>query len=149
MKVPFTLFENLIQRALNVTPTQLHQNRWGFVRAFEILCRSLKVVPNIGVLFSFLRTKGEGNGKWISFTGHQKKRLLTPFSTSYKDFKVEFFRVRGSPSCPQVFIDNKGAYHFPLYWQRKPFAITDVVEEEVTDDIREIISLLSGFVPMC
>lgn len=115
-------------RALNVPPTQLHLNSWDFARGFEILCRALKLNPKVGIFFAFYRTKGEGSGKWISFTSQPKKWLLTPFTTFYKDFKVEFFRVRGSPSCPEMLSDAKGAYHFPLYWQSEPNAVTRVVD---------------------
>lgn len=88
IQMSFTSFESQVLIALNVTPTQLHPNSWGFIRGFEILCRALKLDPKVTVFFAFYRTNGEGLGKWISFSNHAKRRLLTPFTTSYKEFKV-------------------------------------------------------------
>ncbi|RDX86276.1 hypothetical protein CR513_32412, partial [Mucuna pruriens] len=53
IKLPFTSFERSVLRALNVAPTQLHPNSWGFVRAFELICEDLGRAPSLGVFFWF------------------------------------------------------------------------------------------------
>ena len=37
IRLPLTEFEKVVLRKLNVALTQLHPNRWAFVKSFEIL----------------------------------------------------------------------------------------------------------------
>lgn len=104
--MPFTQFECIVQRALNVAPTQLHPNSWGFIRGFEILCRVFMMNPKVGIFFAFYQTKGEVLAKWIYLTSHSGRRLLTPYVSLYMKFKQRFFQVRGSVSYPEMLVDD-------------------------------------------
>lgn len=53
VKLPFTEFKCDVLWTLNIAPTQLHPNSWGFVKAFAILLRGLDSEPSIGCFFSF------------------------------------------------------------------------------------------------
>ncbi|RDX96311.1 hypothetical protein CR513_21027, partial [Mucuna pruriens] len=55
VKLPFTHFEQVVLRVLNVAPTQLHPNNWAFVRAFELLCEDLGQAPSLGYSTQALR----------------------------------------------------------------------------------------------
>jgi hypothetical protein len=55
---PFTEFESLMLRTLNVAPIQLHPNSWAFIKAFELACLGLEIDhPSIAVFFSFYQIK--------------------------------------------------------------------------------------------
>lgn len=43
-----------VMRVLNIAPTQLFSNSWGFIKAFETACEYLDVTPALGVFFIFL-----------------------------------------------------------------------------------------------
>lgn len=120
----------------------------GFYEGFEIICGALQMTPRVGVFFSFFRTKGEGLGKWISFYNHVSRSLLTLFTTSYKSFKVKYFRVRAPASYPELLVSKKGVPHFPLYWQSEVYGITGVCKDKLSPELQEDIDLLSKLYPM-
>ncbi|MCH80224.1 hypothetical protein A2U01_0000989 [Trifolium medium] len=54
---PFTPFEGLMLKTLNVAPNQLHPNGWAFINAFEVMCLGFELEPSVGVFFSFYHIK--------------------------------------------------------------------------------------------
>ena len=50
---PFTEFQMEVLNYLHLTPTQLHQNRWGFVLAFEKFCKLLPIPYKCSIFFYF------------------------------------------------------------------------------------------------
>src|ERR1051325_6025452 len=62
IQFPFSDFEIDILRTMNVAPSQLRPNSWGFIRAFEIICQALLVAPTIGLFFSFFEIKSAEPG---------------------------------------------------------------------------------------
>lgn len=57
VKLPFSDFECGMLRALNIAPSQLHPNSWGFLRAFTILCHGIGSEPSVGLFLSFFQAK--------------------------------------------------------------------------------------------
>ncbi|GAU31736.1 hypothetical protein TSUD_146230 [Trifolium subterraneum] len=55
--LPFTAFESQILRVMNVDPCQLHPNSWAFMKAFEIVCEYLEIVPTAGIFSCFFQVK--------------------------------------------------------------------------------------------
>ena len=51
--LPFTPFERELLTEINTAPTQLHPNSWAFVRAFQILCGYLGILPSVDVFLHF------------------------------------------------------------------------------------------------
>ncbi|RDX61617.1 hypothetical protein CR513_60137, partial [Mucuna pruriens] len=51
IKLPFSVFEWAVLRALNMAPTQLHPNSWTFVQTFELLCEDMEREPSLSVFF--------------------------------------------------------------------------------------------------
>lgn len=45
VRFPLTDFECDVLRTLNIAPTQLHSNGWGFIREFAIVCQGIGSVP--------------------------------------------------------------------------------------------------------
>ncbi|CAI8614514.1 unnamed protein product [Vicia faba] len=54
IRIPFIDFEVDVLKTVNVAPSQLRPNSWGFIKAFEMICEVLDVTPTIGLFFFFL-----------------------------------------------------------------------------------------------
>ncbi|RDY08360.1 hypothetical protein CR513_07418, partial [Mucuna pruriens] len=92
IKLHFTSFERSVLRALNVAPTQLHPNSWGFVRAFELICEDLGRAPSLS----------SAKVGWTSLSSRPKRKLLKPFLESFKVFKDRFFKVSRGAGGPDI-----------------------------------------------
>ncbi|KAJ1390998.1 hypothetical protein SESBI_37017 [Sesbania bispinosa] len=122
LPLPFNQFHCQILRILNVAPTQLHQNSWGFIRAFEVLCAYHNFNPSVNVFFYFFQAK-LGSGRpvgWTSLNGFSGRPILVVVHSSYKDFKPRYFKLRGSDSYPNLLFSTNGEPKFPLYWTKNP-----------------------------
>lgn len=60
--IPFTNFEPDLLIFLNLDPSQLLQNSWRFVRAFEIMCDALGITHIVGIFLYCYETKGVRSG---------------------------------------------------------------------------------------
>jgi len=69
VRLLFTPFERELLTEINTAPAQLHPNRWAFVRAFQILCGYLGVLPFVDVFLHFFEVKKQGKSFWVSFSG--------------------------------------------------------------------------------
>lgn len=76
---------------LNVAPSQLFLNIWGYIRAFELVCEKLDVNPTTGVLFSFIATK-PANGSWMNLNKCQARDLFTPSQININIRKIGLYR---------------------------------------------------------
>ncbi|KOM41150.1 hypothetical protein LR48_Vigan04g134800 [Vigna angularis] len=52
LRLPFTTFQMDVLRTLNVAPSQLHPNSWGYMQAFAVLCRALGIRPTDPLRFT-------------------------------------------------------------------------------------------------
>ncbi|RDX91094.1 hypothetical protein CR513_26965, partial [Mucuna pruriens] len=64
--------------------------------------------PSLGVFFWFFSVRRTEKVGWTSLSNRPKRRLLKPFSESYKLFKDHFFRVTPSDVGPNLLMDNVG-----------------------------------------
>ena len=69
LRLPFTAFERELLTEINTAPAQLHPNSWAFIRAFEILCGYLGILPSVDVFLHFFEVKKQGKSLWVSFSG--------------------------------------------------------------------------------
>lgn len=55
MKIIFPIppFYMKVLGANNVEPSQLFPNSWGYIKAFEMVCEDLVIIPTMRVLSSF------------------------------------------------------------------------------------------------
>src|ERR1051325_4488975 len=100
IQFPFTDIETDILQTINVAPSQLRPNSWGFIRAFELICRALMITPTIGLFFSLFEIKSANFRSGVSMSGIPNTRLLQAYRSSSKGYKERFFRVRCGPRCP-------------------------------------------------
>ncbi|RDX66814.1 hypothetical protein CR513_54383, partial [Mucuna pruriens] len=142
LKLPFSTFEQSVLRALNVAPSQLHPNSWGFVRAFELLCEDLGQAPSLGVFFWFFRVKKTAKVGWMSLSSRPNRKLLKPFLESFKTFKEKFFKICPGKSGPSFMFDPSRAPLFPFYWTPQPAVSIKVVRKDLEDWEDKFISKL-------
>ncbi|RDX69906.1 hypothetical protein CR513_50916, partial [Mucuna pruriens] len=108
--LPFTDFEWVALRALNVAPTQLHSISWAFVQAFELLCEDMGKEPPL----SFFSLHREDKVGWTSLSSWPRRKLMKPFRESYKQFKDHFFRVATGRTKTNLHFDESGEPLFPI-----------------------------------
>ncbi|CAK8531541.1 unnamed protein product [Lathyrus sativus] len=139
ISLPFSKFQCDVLAALNVAPSQLHPNTWGFIRAFEILCSCVGVEPSADKFLYFFQVKVSGKVGWISASGRSGRRLLNAFCSSYKNWKNMFFKVRSG-----LLLDEGGNSQFPLRWTTDPVPFNTFEIDRLDEVEREEIQLLIG-----
>ena len=77
----FTDFKCGVLVQWSVACTQLHLNRWAFVRYLEILMQHFNVDLSLNVVFTFFQIKGVLKRTWVSFNATPGKRLLGLFQS--------------------------------------------------------------------
>ncbi|KAG5080694.1 hypothetical protein JHK86_004759 [Glycine max] len=77
-------------------------------------------------------------GRWMSLIRHQDRPSFRPFTTSYKNFKVGFFKVVFLPILgDNHFYDMNKKPLFPFYWQQVLRRYDDYPVSYLTDSERE------------
>ncbi|RDX58531.1 hypothetical protein CR513_62148, partial [Mucuna pruriens] len=142
-KLPFTHFERLILRALNVAPTQLHSNSWAFVRAFELLCEDMRRAPSLRVFFWFFALYKTTKIGWKSLSNRPKRKLLKPFLESFKVFKNRYFKVGRGAIGPNLLANYLGEPFFPLYWTPQPVVFVSIARKDLEKWEDELIEELN------
>ncbi|GAU44255.1 hypothetical protein TSUD_400010 [Trifolium subterraneum] len=112
--LPFTPFESQILKAMNVAPCLLHPNSWAFVKAFEIVCTSLDLVPTVGTFFCFFQVKND-----------------------------TFVHFRCGEGYPELMFDESGKPLFRFYRSPAPRLIRGTRVESLNDYEREIVKFLA------
>lgn len=115
----FSPFYIEVMRVLNVEPTQIFTNNWGFIRDFEKVCKDLKATPIVRVFFSFYTTR-LAKGSWVSLDHLSGNAHFTPHS-NYKK-KMEG-KVRPCERA-RVFSWSVRGWWCPLSWMNDPVEIT-------------------------
>ncbi|XP_029125024.1 uncharacterized protein LOC109788159 [Cajanus cajan] len=121
--IPFTPFEFEFLKKINVAPSQLHPNSWGFVLIFQILCSVMGIKLSLGVFMHFYQIKlGEPPFGWVSLSGSSNVGLFQIFLQSYKKFKEEFFKVQSAhkDATSDTIFHLNGEPKFPLSWKSQP-----------------------------
>lgn len=148
VRLPFSPFECGVLNLINVAPTQLHPNGWGFMRAFAVVCEALGITPTVGLFFSFYQVKGCSTGNWVYISAQKGKGFLVGYRNSYKLWKNKFFRVRPSSQFPHLFEDELGAPLFPHFWTDEPRSVSGFDYEMLSEEEKEGLACLQGFVPI-
>nr|KYP34008.1 hypothetical protein KK1_045076 [Cajanus cajan] len=163
VSVPFNPFECSFLSHVNVAPSQLHLNSWGFLRAFQVLCSVLGIEVLLAKFIHFYQLKlGDPPLGWLFLSGSKEGGLFSLFFLSYKNFKKDYFK-----NCPiNTDVASEHLFHlngdpkFPLYWQQNlirfagsiGFALSAVDEEDIEKlqslprplDSRSVLSLPSS-----
>lgn len=113
--IPFSDFESGLLKTLNVAPSQLRLNGWGFIKAFKLVCEMVDITLTLGLFLSFFELKGTKKRGWVSLSRIPGKSFLQAYTTNYKGFKDKFLGVRSGERCPQVTYALDGNYRFLIY----------------------------------
>lgn len=121
----FSDFEGEILSLMNVAPIQLHPNSWAFLRAFQILCKSLKIEPTVNKFMYFYQLKMGVKVGWASLNAYKFRIFFLLYSQSWKNFKSNFFQVHpnlASRDLKELFFKkDERTPKFPFYWRCFPF----------------------------
>ncbi|KOM31788.1 hypothetical protein LR48_Vigan01g134400 [Vigna angularis] len=144
LRLPFTTFQMDVLRTLNVAPSQLHPNSWGYVQAFGVLCRALGIKPTVGLFLYFFRCRPVATKGWVSLISEPGNALLELYLQSYRNFKEKFFKVSITDVGRRYFFDGEGNPRFPLYWTQDPLRFTSWSEDKLTIEELEALSVLTS-----
>ena len=101
LEIPFNDFTKSELCIHNVVPSQLHPNEWAAIQVFRAFCRIFRIEVIVGLFLHYFCTK---------MGHHQDRPLFQPFTTSYKNFKVRFFKV--------IILSSLGDNHlFDVKWK--------------------------------
>ncbi|KOM31885.1 hypothetical protein LR48_Vigan01g144100 [Vigna angularis] len=144
LRVPFTTFQMDVLRTLNVAPSQLHPNGWGYMQAFAVLCRALAIRPTVTLFLYFFRCRSVAKRGWVSLISEPGNALLELYLQSYRGFKNKFFKVSILDSGRRHFFDGEGNPKFPLYWTKEPLRFTSWAEDKMTTEELEALNVLAA-----
>ncbi|KOM43300.1 hypothetical protein LR48_Vigan05g090400 [Vigna angularis] len=144
VRLPFTTFQMDVLRTLNVAPSQLHPNSWGYVQAFAVVCRALDIRPTVGLFLYFFRCRPVATKGWVSLISEPGNTLLELYLQSYRGFKEKFFKVSITDVGRRFFFDGEGNPRFPLYWTQEPLRFTSWSEDKMTIEELEALSVLTS-----
>jgi len=114
VRLPFDDFSMRVLRLLNVAPTQLHPNTWGYLQAFRLLCLSLYLRLSLKCFLYFYDTRPKNLITWLSLVSRSGISILNAFSSSFKHFKDGFFKIVVKQSGRSVFYNEDGSTKFPF-----------------------------------
>ncbi|KOM56871.1 hypothetical protein LR48_Vigan10g276300 [Vigna angularis] len=82
-----------VLKTLNVSPTQLHPNSWGYIQAFAAMCQALAIKLTPSLFLYFFRARPVAKRGWVSLISEPGNAILELYSQSFRGFKDKFFRV--------------------------------------------------------
>lgn len=148
LRLPLSSFECDVLNYLHLAPTQLHPNGWAFLRSFTIVCRTLGLEVSLGRFMYFFQAKVGTKVGWVSLNSSAGLGIFAAYTTSYKDFKDKFFRVRAGPACPELLVNSVGFPRFPLHWTINPKARNSFDRDSMSDAEIKDVDYLSNFKTM-
>ncbi|GAU46490.1 hypothetical protein TSUD_402450 [Trifolium subterraneum] len=101
----FNSFECQILRVMNVAPCQLHPNSWAFLKAFQVACEGLDLVPTAGVFFCFFHVKNVSPHSLISISSQPNKGRFSLYASNFKNYRDTFVRFRCREGFPELMFD--------------------------------------------
>ncbi|MCH79652.1 hypothetical protein A2U01_0000405 [Trifolium medium] len=94
-RMTFSEFAMGIFDHLRLAPSQLNPNFLVFIRAYELVCEHLEVVPSVSLFFTIFqlqRKAKDGRQCWVSLKS--KIKLFDMFVDSVRGFKPKYYLVR-------------------------------------------------------
>ncbi|GAU43738.1 hypothetical protein TSUD_365870 [Trifolium subterraneum] len=141
--LPFMPFQCQILRTMNVAPNQLHPNSWAFVRAFEIVCESLELVPTVGSFFCFSQVKNASSSSLVSLSSQPNQGRFILYASNFKNYRDTFVRFRGAEGFSELMFDASGKPLFPHYWTSAPRLIKGTLVGRLNEYERKVVQYLT------
>ena len=130
-----------VLRLFNVAPTQLHPNSWASMQVFRILCKYLLLFPSLEIFLYFYSSRSGTRSSWSSLISRLKACLLSPFTSSYKNFKGGFFKILIQKIEKKYFYDGN-VPKFPFYWTSTPLKFNSWSSHSMNAEDRHVLSVL-------
>jgi len=95
IQFPLSTFECELLTEMQTAPSKLAPNTWGFLQAFQIVCKyfSIELTKN-KFMFFYQMKYGESIG-WISLSPISSRlKLFSLYKNSFNTFKDAFFKVK-------------------------------------------------------
>lgn len=143
LRLPFSVFQMDVLKTLNVGPSQLHPNSWGYIQAFAALCQVLAIKLTPAFFLYFYRTRSVAKRGWVSLIFEPGNAFLELYAQSFKIFKDKFFKVIITDVGRPFFLNEDNSPRFPLYWTQDPFKFTSWLEHKMTIDEMEVLNILT------
>jgi len=119
IQFPLSSFECQMLTEMQTVPSQLHPNTWGFLQAFQIVCKYFSIKQTINKFMFFYQMKyGESIG-WISLSpASSRLKLFSLYKNSFNAFKDAFFKVKARKTdlSRRILFNENYAPRFTLYW---------------------------------
>ena len=144
IRFPLSEFQMGVLRFLNIAPTQLHPNGWAYMQAFSILCRYLSLIPSPKTFLYYYSSRPGKKPSWLSLISKTKVCFLSPFTSSYKNFKGGFFKILIEETGRKYFFDGD-IPKFPFYWTRAPVRFNSSSYHSMTTEEKHGIVVLGHF----
>jgi len=125
---------------LNVAPTQLHPNSWGYLQCFRLLCEMFDLIPSPQSFLHYYSARPSNLVRWVSLVSQSGGALFAPYTVSYKRFKTGFFRVAIEPAGRQYFYYGD-IPKFPFHWTSNPVHYLYWPRSSMTDEDQIIFNL--------
>jgi len=145
MQILFDNFTMGVLWLLNVAPTQLHPNSWGYHQAFHVLCQSLYLRHSPQCFLYSYDTRPKSPITWLSLINHPGISMLDAFSQSFKHFKDGFFKVVVKEASCSHFYNEDRITKFPFSWTDNPWWYKDMKKEELSARDRGVVEILGRF----
>jgi len=81
---------------------------------------------------------------WFSLISRPSNILFSPYTTSYKNFKGNFFKLFVEPEGTRFVFDEVGQSKFLLYWTRNPTHFKEWPRSALSAEEQEIYSLFDN-----
>jgi len=82
--LPFNKITMRVLHILNVAPTQLHSNSWGYLQCFRLLCEMFGLTPSPQSFLHCYSARSSTPVRWVSLVSQSKSALFSPYIISYK-----------------------------------------------------------------
>lgn len=103
-----------VLRILNVALTQLHLNGWAAIKVFWALCLCSSMSAMTRLFLHYFCSRPRDKARWMSLIRIPKCSLLHPFTSFYKNFKIDYFKVAIRTIVGKdYFYDSMGNSFFP------------------------------------
>ncbi|GAU33134.1 hypothetical protein TSUD_363350 [Trifolium subterraneum] len=143
--LPFNSFECQVLRVMNVAHCQLHPNSWAFLKAFQVDCEGLYLVPTAGVFFCFFHVKNVSPHSLISISSQPNKGRFSLYASNFKNYRDTFVCFRCGEGLPELMFDAFGNRLFPFYWSSSPRLIKETRPSTLNEYERLAVSTLCKF----
>ncbi|GAU48543.1 hypothetical protein TSUD_190340 [Trifolium subterraneum] len=124
---------------------QLHPNSWAFLKAFQIACEWLDIVPTAGIFFSFFHAKNVSPHSLVSISSQPNKGRFSLYALNFKNYRDTFVRFLCREGFPELMFDASGDRLFPFYWSSAPRLIKGTQVDTLNEYERQAVATFSRF----